>query len=55
MLTLDNPPMKYVLSFEGVDANEDGLIAEADLFSLFDRSIDVLNELESAYALEDAA
>ena len=55
MLTLDNPPMKYLLSFEGVDANEDGLIAEADLFSLFDRSIDVLNELESAYALEDAA
>ena len=55
MLTLDNPPMKYVLSFEGVETNGDGLIAEADLFSLFDRSINVLEELEEAYALEDAA
>ena len=55
MLTLDNPPLKYVLSFEGVDVNEDGLIAEADLFSLFDRSVGVLDELENNYALEDAA
>ena len=55
MLTLDNPPLKYVLSFEGVETNGDGLIAEADLFSLFDRSINVLEELEEAYALEDAA
>ena len=55
MLTLDNPPLKYVLSFEGVETHGDGLIAEADLFSLFDRSINVLEELEEAYALEDAA
>ena len=55
MLTLDNPPMKYVLSFEGVETNGDGLIAEADLFSLFDRSIGVLEELEDGYALENAA
>ena len=55
MLTLDNPPMKYVLGFEGVAANEEGLIAEADLFSLFDRSIGVLEELEDGYALENAA
>ena len=55
MLTLDNPPMKYVLSFEGVESNGDGLIAEADLLSLFDRSIGVLEEIEKAYALEDAA
>lgn len=55
MLTLDNPPLKYVLSFEGVETNGDGLIAEADLFSLFDRSVNVLEELEEAYALEDAA
>ena len=55
MLTLDNPPMKYVLSFEGVETNGDGLIAEADLFSLFDRSVSILEELEEAYALEDAA
>ena len=55
ILTPDNPPMKYVLGFEGVETNEDGLIAEEDLFSLFDRSIGALDELESAYAPEDAA
>ena len=55
MLTPDNPPMKYVLSFEGVEANADGLIAEADLLGLFDRSIAALDELEAAYALADAA
>ena len=55
MLTPDNPPMKYVLSFEGVESNEDGLIAEADLFRLFDQSIGVLDELEEAYSLADAA
>ena len=55
MLTLDNPPLRYDLRFEGVQTNADGLISEADLFDLFDRSISVLEELENAYALEDAA
>ena len=55
MLTLDNPPLRYDLRFEGVETNADGLIPEADLFSLFDRSIAVLGELESTYALADAA
>ena len=55
MLTPENPPMKYVLSFEGVEANEDGLIAEADLIDLFDRTIGVLEELEKEYAMEEAA
>ena len=55
MLTLDNPPLTYDLHFEGVETNADGLISEADLFGLFDRSIDVLDELENTYALENAA
>ena len=55
MLTLDNPPLTYDLHFEGVKTNADGLISEAELFGLFDRSIEVLNELENAYALENAA
>ena len=55
MLTLDNPPLRYDLRFDGVETNADGLIAEADLFDLFDRSIAVLGELEDAYALRDAA
>ena len=52
---MDNPPMKYVLSFDGVAANGDGLIPEAELFSLFDRSVHALEELESTYALDEAA
>ena len=55
MLTLENPPMKYDLHFEGVATNEDGLIAEADLLDLFDRSIDKLGEMEQMYAMEIAA
>ena len=55
MLTLDNAPLRYDLRFAGVETNEDGLIAEADLFDLFDRSIAVLDELEDIYALENAA
>ena len=55
LLTPDDPPMKYVLSFEGVETNADGLIAEADLLELFDRCVDALNELEDAYSLADAA
>ena len=55
ILTMDNPPMKYVLSFDGVAANGDGLIPEEELFSLFDRSVHALEELESTYALDEAA
>ena len=35
--------------------NEDGLIAEADLMALFDRSIGILAELETEYAVDEAA
>ena len=44
-----------LLSFEGVETNADGLIAEADLLGLFDRSVAALGALEDAYALADAA
>ena len=55
VLTLANPPMKYDLTFEGVETNEDGLISEADFFALFDRAFRTYDELEAAYALADAA
>ena len=55
MLTLDNPPMRYDLHFEGVATNEDGLIAEMDLFDLFDRSIQILDTLEAESAADNAA
>lgn len=55
MLTMSNPPLRYDLRFTGVETNEDGLISEEDLLNLFDRSIGVLDELETAYALDIAA
>jgi len=55
MLSLENPPLRYDLKFEGVKTNEDGLISEADLFEMFDKSIGVLDELKETYALPDAA
>ena len=55
MLTLDNPPMRYDLSFEGVEKNADGLISEKDLFDLFGRSIDAFDRLQDAYSLANAA
>lgn len=55
MLTLDNPPLRYDLKFKGVETNADGLISEADLFDLFDRSIGKLDEIEAAYGQADAA
>ena len=55
MLTPDNPPLRYDLRFAGVGTNEDGLISEADLFALLDRSIGILEESETTYAQKDAA
>ena len=55
MLTMENPPQRYDLRFAGVETNADGLIAEEDLFALFDRSIGILEEIETTYAQKDAA
>ena len=55
ILTLDNPPMRYNLSFKGVETNEDGLISEDDLFLLFENTIKLYYELEEEYALDIAA
>ena len=49
MLTPENPPLRYDLRFEGVQTNEDGLIAEADLLALFDRTLDAYDGLEEQY------
>ena len=53
-LTLDNPPMRYVLHFDGVPENADGMIAEADLLKLLDGSIDAYDALAAAYGTDDA-
>ena len=55
MLTMDNPPLRYDLRFEGIQPNDDGLFAEKDLLDLFDRSIAAFDALENEYALKDAA
>ena len=55
MLTVDNPPMRYDLTFTGIETNEDGLISEENLFKLFDRSINALDEIKEEYTLADAA
>ena len=52
VLSLDNPPMRYNLSFEGVETNEEGLISEADLLSMFDRTIAEYDELYAKYTKE---
>ena len=48
-LTLDNPPMTYPLTFEGIETNEDGMISEADFFKLFDRTLEEYENLEETY------
>lgn len=48
-LTLDNPPMQYALSFNGVERNADGLIAEADLLGLFEGAMDAFENLDNQY------
>jgi hypothetical protein len=55
LLTLENPPQKYVLSFEGVETNGDGLISETDFFALFERTLNDFDALKDLSALPDAA
>ena len=57
-LSLDAPPVRYPLHFEGVEENADGMIADADLLALLDGAIGAYDALVEAYgaeALEDAA
>ena len=54
MLTLENPPLRYDLRFKGVETNADGLISEAELFGLFERTLTAYDDLGTKYAQEDA-
>ena len=56
-LSLENPPMRFPLSFEGVQKNADGLIAESDLLALLDAKISACDALPEQFgdALEPAA
>ena len=52
-LTLEHPPVIYPLILEG--AEEDGRIAEADLFRLLDSALSAYDELVEHYTVEEAA
>lgn len=52
-LSLDNPPVKAAMAFDGVETNADGMIAEADLFALLDGAIDAYDTLLEQYAAQD--
>ena len=56
-LTGENPPMKFAVRFEGVTADENGFIPEADFLALLDGAIGAYDELLEKYtaAEEDAA
>ena len=51
-LSLDCPPERYPINFEGVAKNADGMIAESDLFSMFDGAISAYDALEEEYGAE---
>ena len=52
-LSLENPPEIVPISFEGVEVNEAGMIAEKDMLDLFAEKIGMLEELEEEYAPEE--
>ena len=57
-LSLAHPPVRFPLRFEGFEANDSGMIAEADLLAMLDNAIvayDALEETYGAPALEAAA
>ena len=59
-LSPETPPMKVPVRFEGVQTDENGLIAEADMLALLDRALDAYDALierydPEEYALDDAA
>ena len=53
LLSPENPPMIFPLSFAGVAADENGMMAEDDLLALFEEKIDSFRELEEVYSEEE--
>ena len=51
-LTLENPPAEYTLRFEGVNADEDGMIPEKDLLAVLDGAIAEYDALLTRYPAE---
>ncbi len=53
MLSLENPPMSVQMSFQGVEENDDGMMAEADFLALMDRSVNAYDELLEKYHMNE--
>ena len=53
LLSPEIPPMEYILHFEGVETNEDQMIAEDDLIALFDKAIAAYDSLVEEYSEEE--
>ena len=54
-LSLDEPPMKVDMRFDGAVVNADGLLAESDLLSRLDAAIEAYDSLLSQYGMAQAA
>ncbi len=50
LLTLENPPAVFPIVFSGLDRNQDGLYAEADLLDRLDQAIEAYDDLVENYA-----
>ena len=49
LLSLEDPPAEQPLAFNGVEVNEDGMIAEAELLAMFDNAISAYDLLVEEY------
>ncbi len=52
-LSLDNPPVKTAIAFDGLETNADGMIAEADLLARLDSAIDAYDLLVEQYSEQE--
>ena len=53
-LSLNDPPVRYPLHFDGVTENENGMIAEADLLAMLDNAIAAYDALDTQYGADAA-
>ena len=54
-LSMENPPMKVPVIFSGVLPNENGMIAEKELFALLDGALDAYDIMLEDYTAEENA
>ena len=55
ILTLDNPPVSYVLEFNGLKTNKDGMILMEDLDGRLDSAIARYDEIRAEYGITETS